>query len=94
MMMRVRERGDELLIELSGLAGRQQRVLQALTECQRVCADTEGGSPSAADVSVRAGSDAMRIRMRSGHGHRFEASRIYQCLRRVLIEQRAIAPAG
>jgi len=35
MQMRVREQGDEVHIELTGVGGRQERVLQALNECQR-----------------------------------------------------------
>lgn len=91
MMLRVRERGDELLIELTGVAGRQQRVLQALSECQR--GGIEGGPASPAQVSVRAGANDMRIRLRSSDAFRFEATRIYYCLRQALIE-RSSAPGS
>ncbi len=87
MMLRVRERGDELLIEVTGVAGRQQRVLQALSECQRVGADGEPAAPG--QVSVRAGANDMRIRLRSNGAFRFEATRIYSCLREALIERPA-----
>lgn len=86
MLMRVRERGDEVHIELSGLAGRQQRVLQALSECRR---DVAGASSAlgSAEVSVRAGYDDMRICLKGGAGVRFEPATIYRCLRRALLEQ-------
>lgn len=88
MKMRVREQGDEVHIELTGVAGRQQRVLQALSECQRAsCVCTAGAAPTAADVSVRAGANDMKIRLRGRAGLRFEASAIYLCLRHALIEQ-------
>ncbi|MCS7101712.1 MAG: hypothetical protein NZL99_08465 [Burkholderiaceae bacterium] len=90
MLMRVRERGDEVYIELTGVAGRQQQVLLALNECQRVACAC-GGAPSlaGADIQVRAGANDMRIRLRSRAGLRFEAAAIYRCLRHALIEQPA-----
>lgn len=89
MMLRVREQGDELHIEVDGLAGRQQRVLQALTECRR---RTYGASelPAAmSGISVRAGADMMRIRLKSRAGLPLEATAIYQCLRQALLERSA-----
>ena len=88
MLMRVREQGDEVHIELTGVAGRQQRVLQALTECQRTacgCSDPE--SLNRAEINVRAGSNDMRIRLKGKDGLRFEAAAIYRCLRHALIER-------
>ncbi len=89
MLMRVRERGDEVLVELTGVAGRQQRVLKALNECRRSagCADRP---LDLADISVRAGSNDMHIRLKGRDGVRFEAMAIYRCLRQALIER----PAG
>jgi hypothetical protein len=89
MQMRVREQGDEVHIELTGVAGRQQRVLQALNECQRNacgCADDEPPF-SRAEINVRAGANDMRIRLKSSNGLRFEAAAIYRCLRHALIER-------
>ena len=88
MLMRVREQGDEVLIELNGVAGRQQQVLQALNECQRTacgCSDDQG--LTRAEINVRAGSNDMRIRLKGKNGLRFEAAAIYRCLRHALIER-------
>lgn len=86
MLMRVRERGDEVHIELSGLAGRQQRVLQALSECRRDALGADGVD-MATDVSVRVRYDDMRICLRGRTGLRFEAGTIYRCLRQALLER-------
>ena len=88
MQMRVREQGDEVHIELIGVAGRQQRVLQALNECQRnACGCTDDqASLNRAEINVRAGASDMRIRLRGKDGLRFEAIAIYRCLRHALIE--------
>jgi len=93
MLMRVREQGDEVHIDLTGVAGRQQRVLKALTECRR---DAGGaGEPlDRADVSVRAGAHAMHIRLKGRNGVRFEAMTIYRCLRQALIERPADPPGA
>ena len=89
MQMRVREQGEEVLIELTGVAGRQQRVLQALNECQRAacgCTDEDQGI-TRAEINVRAGANDMRIRLKGKNGLRFEAEAIYRCLRHALIER-------
>jgi hypothetical protein len=93
MLMRVHERGDEVHIELSGVAGRQQSVLLALSECRRdACGAAEPFDRS--DVSVRAGANDMHIRLRGRDGFRFEAMTIYRCLRRALIERPADPPGA
>jgi hypothetical protein len=95
MRLQVREQGDEVHIEVSGVAGRHQRVLQALTECSRgVC--SSGGQPSLhpQDVSVRAGTDEIRIRLKGRGGLRFEPLAIYRCMRHALIEDRSAPITG
>jgi hypothetical protein len=89
MQMRVREQGDEVHIELTGVAGRQQRVLQALNECQRsACGCSDDQTPfTRAEINVRAGANDMRIRLKGKDGLRFEAAAIYRCLRHALIER-------
>jgi hypothetical protein len=88
MQMRVREQGDEVHIELNGVAGRQHRVLQALNECQRsACGCTEDHPLTRAEINVRAGANDMRIRLKGKDGLRFEAAAIYRCLRHALIER-------
>ncbi len=92
MLMRVSEHGDEVHVELTGVAGRQQRVLQALAECQRVAsAGDRLPAQASAHVSVRSGANDMRICLKDGDGMRFEAAAIYRCLRHALFE-RAPAP--
>jgi hypothetical protein len=94
MRLQVREQGDEVHIEVSGVAGRHQRVLQALTECSRGVSSASG-EPSLhpEDVSVRAGANEIRIRLKGRGGLRFEALAIYRCLRHALIEER-VAPVS
>lgn len=87
MKLRVIEQGDEVHVDVDGVAGRQQRVLLALTECQR-----RAGHPlpsALSDVTIRAGADMMRIRLKGRDGLRFEAAAIYQCLREALLDRRA-----
>jgi hypothetical protein len=87
MQLRVCERGDEVHVELHGVAGRQQRILVALNECQRQACGCHEDQPLArAEVSVRAGANDMRIRLKGRDGLRFEAAAIYRCLRHALIE--------
>lgn len=93
MMLRVRELGDEVHIDVDGIAGRQQRVLQALTECQRRTIGRSVVGSTQDSVNVRAGANTMRIRMKSREGLRFEASTVYQCLREALFEQQSL-PVG
>lgn len=89
MRMRVCEMGDEVHIELAGVAGRQQRVLQAINECQRcACSCPEDRPVARADISVRSGANDMRIKLKGRDGHRFEAEAIYRCLRHALVEER------
>jgi hypothetical protein len=89
MRLQVREQGDEVHIEVSGVAGRHQRVLQALTECSRgICGQSGETSLHPQDVSVRAGTDEIRIRLKGRRGLRFEALAIYRCMRHALVEER------
>jgi len=96
MRMRVSEHGDEVLIELLGVAGRHQQILQALIGSPVTPGATDAPSRlAAADVSVRAGADEMHIRLKSRAGHHFEALSVYHYLRHMLIERnmlRATAP--
>ncbi|MEP6609566.1 MAG: hypothetical protein ABJA83_12915 [Burkholderiaceae bacterium] len=84
MLMRVRERQNEVQIELSGVAGRQESVLAALEACQR-CSGRDGSSP--ATVSVRARADGMQVRLRASDGQQLDVQEIYRCMRRALIER-------
>lgn len=87
MRMRVLERQNEVRIELSRVAGRQDSVLAALTACQRTCTCTGGlGSPTAA-LSVRARGDEMQVRLRPTQGQQLDVGEIYRCLRRSLVER-------
>jgi len=82
MLMRVRESGDRVLIELTGVGGRQQSVLRALSACREGSGRDE--AMASADVSVRAGGNDMRISVRPRPGLRVEPTLIYRCLRDAL----------
>lgn len=96
MRMRVSEEGDRVLVELTGVAGRQQSVLRALSACR----EPEACQPAlaAAEVSVRATGSDMRITLRARAGERIEPASLYRCLRDGLLGPRlqdaAPAPAG
>jgi hypothetical protein len=89
MMLRVREQGEEVQVDLDGVAGHQQRVLLALSECQRRACLGLAQPSQPEEVSIRSGSDRMRIRLKGREGHRCEAAAIYACLRAALIERRS-----
>ncbi len=93
MRLQVSEQGDEVHIRVSGVAGRHQLVLRALTECSRGVCGVGGGETSLhpQDVSVRAATDEIRIRLKGRGGLRFEPLAIYRCMRHALIEER-VAP--
>jgi len=89
MRMQVSEQGDEVFIELSGVAGRHQRILQALTQGPLAAGRGEGSSAAAletADISVRVGADEMHIRLKRRSGRILEALSIYRYLRHQLVE--------
>lgn len=95
MRMRVHEHGDEVHVELNGVAGRQQRVLQAINACQRdACGcGSDDEALARAQVSVRAGSKDMWIKLRGRDGLRYDAAAVYRCLRQALVE-RVAAESG
>jgi hypothetical protein len=92
MLMRVRESGDNILIELTGIAGRQQSVLRALSACREQTADDP--ALATAEVSVRSSSNDMRIRLRPQPGLRVEPTTIYRCLRSALMGETPSASAA
>ncbi|HEX5638788.1 MAG TPA: hypothetical protein VFX81_03215 [Burkholderiaceae bacterium] len=86
MRMRVSERQNEVRIELSRVAGRQDSVLAALTACRKSCSCTGGLGASNAALSVRARGDELQVRLRPVEGQQLDVSEIYRCLRRTLVE--------
>ncbi|HQR21380.1 MAG TPA: hypothetical protein PLE54_08590 [Burkholderiaceae bacterium] len=93
MLMRVRERNNEVEIQFSGLGGRQQAVLAALS------GTADHGEPmidraKLESVSVRARADAMHVRLRAKSGECLDLPELYRGLRRALFEagRRAAAP--
>lgn len=84
MLMRVVERQDAVRIELTGITGRQESVLAALTECRRSFAS---GSSAVASLSVRARTDRMHVCLRPSDGQRLDVAEIYRYLRRALVER-------
>ncbi len=95
MRMQVSEQGDEVFIEIIGVAGRHQRVLQALTQGP-IGRDAGLGETALenTDISVRAGADEMHIRLKGRAGRILEALAVYQYLRHALLEPAAGAGAG
>lgn len=83
MLMRVVERQNAVRIELTGIAGRQESVLAALTECQR----TGTGGSAVASLSVRAQTDRMHVCLRPSDGQRLDVAEIYRYLRHALVER-------
>jgi hypothetical protein len=86
MKMQVSEQGDEILIEMAGVAGRHQRILQALVSGPTLH-NADGAALNASDISVRAGKDEMHIRLKAHAGRQFDALSIYRHLRHALIEE-------
>ncbi len=85
MKMQVSEQGNEVLIDLLGVAGRHQSILQVLT--RGPMAGSAGESAlGPADLSVRAGAHDMHIRVKGRAGQPFQALSIYHYLRHALIE--------
>ena len=89
MRMQVSEQGDEVFIELFGVAGRHQRILQALTQGPLPIGRNAGLGDApleTADINVRAGADEMHIRLKGRAGNILEAMSIYRYLRHELVE--------
>ena len=96
MKMQIREDGSDILIELQGLAGQQQRILRALLESE---ANFAHGLPIAPSrVYVRAGADRMQVRIRSEAGETLDTVALYRQLKAVLYgtestQEEALVPA-
>jgi hypothetical protein len=86
MRMRVSERQNEVRIELSRVAGRQDSVLAALTACRASCTCTGGLGAASAALSVRARGDELQVSLKPPAGQQLDVGEIYRCLRRNLIE--------
>lgn len=86
MRMRVSERQNEVRIELTRVAGRQDSVLAALTACRNSCTCSGGLGASSAAVSVRARGDQLQVSLRPAQGEQLDVGEIYRCLRRNLVE--------
>ncbi len=89
MYMRVLERGDEIQIELTGVAGRHEQVLQAVFACRQSVHGADGATLP--QVSVKARANAMRISMRAAAGLRVEPDAVYRSLRHALFSSPALA---
>jgi hypothetical protein len=87
MLMRVSERHNEVRIELSGVTGRQESVLAALSDCQRSCTSVAGDGSPMATLTVRARTDHLNVRLRPSAGQQLDVVEIYRYLRRALIER-------
>jgi hypothetical protein len=84
MLMRVRERNNEVEIQLSGLGGRQHAVMVALSGSGTN--DEMVDRSKLETLSVRSRADAMNVRLRAKTGEKLDVTHLYRCLRRVLVE--------
>jgi hypothetical protein len=97
MRMSVRDRDDEVHIELTGVAGRQQNVLQALSQLRDGLPPSRGEPrvPAPATMAVRAGANGMYIRV-TPHAADLplQTVAIYRWMRQALVEQPAARAAA
>jgi len=92
MLMRVRQRNNEVEIQFSRLAGRHHAVLEVLSGSTAVSEPTFERE-KLESLSVRARTDAMHVRLRTRSGEPFDVTQLYRCLRRALVErQRELTP--
>jgi len=93
MRLAVRDEAGEVLIELTDLAGRQQQVLGVLAQLRDGALErVDPALARPATLAVRAGADAMRIRLRGHDAAGIPAEAIYSLLRRLLVERLPQAP--
>jgi hypothetical protein len=85
MLMRVRERNDEVEIQFSGLAGRQHAVLAAFGDAAD--APSVVDRSKLASLSVRARADGLQVRLRARSGETLDVTELYRALRRALVER-------
>jgi hypothetical protein len=92
MRMQVRETGDDVLIEIHGIAGHHRDVLQVLSgdALGRTAGATQGPAP---DLTIRAGADVIYVRLHGRAAHPVEALTVYHALRQRLLGRHAVAPA-
>lgn len=86
MLMRVRERNNEVEIQFNGLGRRHHVVLAALSGTHPVDGEQLFDRAKLESLSVRARADAMNIRLRAKHGESFDVTQLYRSLRRALVE--------
>ena len=94
MLMRVRERNNEVEIQFTGLGRRHHVVLAALSGTETFEGEALFDRAKLESMSVRARADATNIRLRAKHGETFDVTQLYRSLRRALVEgpRAAIAP--
>jgi len=86
MLMRVRERDNEVEIQFTGLGGRQHAVLVALSGTGGDSTPPVFDRSKLESLSVRARADGMNVRLRAKSGESFDVSQLYRGLRRALVE--------
>ncbi len=86
MLMRVRERNNEVEIQFNGLGRRHHVVLGALSGTQPIDGEQPFDRAKLESLSVRARADTMHIRLRAKHGESFDVTQLYRSLRRALVE--------
>jgi hypothetical protein len=86
MLMRVRERNNEVEIQFYGLGRRHHVVLGALSGSQPIDGEQPFDRAKLESLSVHARADTMNIRLRAKHGESFDVTQLYRSLRRALVE--------
>lgn len=94
MRINVHEYGDEIHIALDGIAGRQQRVLQVISQLRRNDDINNADATGKRFIFIRAGSKNMVIKLRNHDEQRYDANAIYRDLRHALLQHPRLNCSG
>ncbi len=73
--------GDDVNIEVTGTAGRAERLLTSLQQCQQgECACPTDQYDRLAEIDVRADDDAVTVRLTPRPGEHLDADELRACL--------------
>lgn len=73
--------GSAVAIEITGVAGRQAKLLEAFGECQEGrCSCPTNEYEKVAAMEVEPGEDRIAIRLEAKHGTTFDTAEIAACL--------------
>jgi hypothetical protein len=81
MRYKIEEKPDRIDIEVSETRGRQDKLLEAFQECQQGrCSCPTREYSKLASLEIDNGDDAIRLKLKSRPGERFDSSEIGKCL--------------